>query len=240
MHVGDQELADLLRRFVGDRLAQGDVFADLFAEIGVGGLQCAQAHPGLDQQGLRGAHQARAVGAADQGLMEGVVGFGDAGGIVGGSAGGHRGDGRFQCVIGELAPAVEDQFQCAPLERGPGPVDIGDVVEAEVDDEDAAVAHAVQQSFRDEPLHRLADRAAGDVELCRQLGLHQLAARLHGAAHDGRPEPVGDHLGRGLPIHGFEFNHRHESAFPRRAYLVAARTRAPRQTGPPVAAPARR
>ena len=67
-----------------------------------------------------------------------------------------------------------DDRRGGALDGGPGEIDVASVVLVELDDEDPAVALGAQQALLDQALHRLADRAATDLELAGQLHLGQL------------------------------------------------------------------
>src|SRR5690606_1991783 len=93
---------------------------------------------------------------------------------------------------------VQDRVDGGPFDRGPGQIDVLDVLVGELDDEESPVRLAAQQSFLDEALHRLAQRAAADSEPAGQVRLAELRPGRDRAVDDGVAQLAGDHARGGL------------------------------------------
>ena len=67
------------------------------------------------------------------------------------------------------------------LDGAPRQVHVAGVILIELHDEDAAIPLCPQQSFLDQPLHRLADRAPANPQLAGKLHLGKLGIGWKGA-----------------------------------------------------------
>src|SRR5690606_21901785 len=92
-------------------------------------------------------------------------------------------------------------------------VDVGDVVEGELADEDATIDDRVEDPLKNEPLHRLPQRPAGDLEPLGEVGLAELRARWQLAGHHRGAELLREVLDGRLPPRRAQITQGHGPAF---------------------------
>src|SRR5579875_226099 len=168
---------------------------------GIGVLQGADAHPGLDEQGAGHPGQPRASRQQHQRLVVAGITKGDRRVVTSpgrlphpgadllqpGGRGGH----------GERVTA-QDQPGGGLLDRVAGDVDVEHVGAGQLAHEEAAVPLPAQQPLGGEALHGFPERAPAHVEAAGQVRLAELAARRQGPVPDGGAQPPGDNAGGGF------------------------------------------